>query len=62
MISLAEFETINVKSLFFAICQVYYDQRVCLCNCLLAFLRNHKSKLHEIFCTYVNCGRASVLL
>ena len=28
--------------------------------CLLAYLRNHMSKLHEIFC--INCGRGLVLL
>jgi len=31
--------------------------------CPLAHLKNHMSKLHEIFCTvHVTCGRGSVLL
>jgi len=36
---------------------------VCLSVCPLAYLKNHTSKLCDVFCTcYVTCGRDSVLL
>jgi len=42
------------------------DQRVCMSVCLsvspLSYLKNHKSKFHQIFCTCYICGRGSVLL
>ena len=41
----------------------YCDPRVCLFVCPLAYLKNHTSKFHQIFCTgYVTCGRDSVVL
>ena len=35
---------------------------VCLSFCLRAYLRNHWTNLHEIFCADIPCGRGSVLL
>jgi len=34
---------------------------VCLSVCPLEYLKDHTSKVHEIFGVRVNCGRGSVL-